>query len=159
MHPTHSRLLLGACVLLGLTLAHPVAAQSKALLYDAYLSASVYPESFDHYAQAHPALKSQAFWHCFNAVQINLALIAKKKTEHCAGIPDIIARQKCRETDEGKISFVLDGMAETIRGERAFPKTTAGIAGITGKQLIGAGAFEQLQRQYVPMYRPLLMCP
>jgi hypothetical protein len=65
----------------------------------------------------------------------------------------------CRETEENKMSLMIDGMGQTIRGERSFGDTPSGVAHLTGKRSFGAQQYEAMVRQYEPLYKAKLICP
>jgi hypothetical protein len=87
------------------------------------------------------------------------ASLKRQDTTHCEREADTLSRQKCRETEEGRIFSFLGAMAETIAGKAAFSDTLVGAAAIMSKRILGPQTYERMQREAVPLYKAQLMCP
>lgn len=146
-------------LIVGILFSQPLFGQSNTMLYDAYLGALLHPETFALHLLDSPALKTPAFMSCLRTAQTNLALIAQRNTAHCERITDTMARQKCKETEEGRMRFVLDAMADAVQGKNDFADSLAGRVIIMNREFLGAELYERLQRQRSALYKEQLMCP
>lgn len=126
-------------------------------LFDAYVAATVNPETFDAYVQQHPEVQQAAFFDCFNRVKLALALKWQEVTRSCDALTAITDRVTCKSNDLSKIDRILDGIGKAAQGAQSFPTTTGGSVLVLGKKMLG-NKWEPLNRAWLGVLRQPLAC-
>ena len=151
------RVALGAVVLALLT-ATSCERRNAELLYRAYEYASVYPEAFDNYAIENLFSRADEFAGCAAAIRASIAPLMVQARKRCEDLEPEVA-DSCRTIDEDRILSMLDAMVATARQQTLYAQSPPGQAAVMGKQVLGAGNWEKVQRQVAPVFRPVLLCP
>lgn len=127
------------------------------IVYDAFYSASLFPERFDEYVRGNLVDSSDEFLEGVAMVKRELArrfqeineVIEKMPPEH---------QDACRDVDEVKLAIMLDSMSAVVRGETSYSGTITGGAAMMAKQAVGTEQWLALQQIVAPTFKPVLLC-
>lgn len=128
------------------------------MLYDAYESATLRPESFDAYVAILSSVRQQPFQSCLARVHVTLAQRWDEDTRPCLSDPNAIDRTACRATDLANILGVLGDVGRATRGEASFPNTFHGGILVQAKRATGDALWERLNRAWLPRLQEPLRC-
>jgi hypothetical protein len=130
---------------------------NPSVVFDAYVAATMNPETFDSYVQQHPEVQDSAFFDCFNRIKLALALKWQEVARTCDALAESTARVTCKSNDLSKIDNILDGIGTAAHRVRSFPTTSGGSVLVLGKRILGK-QWEPLNRAWIGVLRQPFAC-